>query len=244
MPLTYPTYYNTIRRRKQWAVPGFSPRSIAGLGLWYDASDLNTITHSLGAVSAWADKSGNSRTLSASAGTEPTTGTRTQNARNVLDFDGTDNSMVTAATFTYGASWTNFLVALNDDGADSTSQMMFTGEAFPTAYGRIVKLNTNVFRMRNGANLDRGVPDTSAHIYTVQYNGLSSLLRIDGTQQSTAGSAGTNSATVAFRIGADPDGPVSFWDGWIGEIIGYAAVLDATDIARVEGYLNRRWAIF
>lgn len=37
---------------------GFNPKSISGLALWLDASDLSTITLNGSNVSEWRDKSG------------------------------------------------------------------------------------------------------------------------------------------------------------------------------------------
>jgi len=61
---------------------------------WFDASDTSTITHSSGSVSQWDDKSGNDNDVIQSTGSnQPTTGTRTINSLNVLDFDG-DNRLL------------------------------------------------------------------------------------------------------------------------------------------------------
>lgn len=56
--------------------------------LWLDAADSSTITESGGAVSQWADKSGNERNFTGSGSTAPATGVSTQNNLNVLDFEG------------------------------------------------------------------------------------------------------------------------------------------------------------
>ena len=68
---------------------GFLPTNLTNLALWLDASDTASITHVAGAVSQWNDKSGNNNhALQSSAAAKPTTGTRTQNGLNVIDFDG------------------------------------------------------------------------------------------------------------------------------------------------------------
>src|SRR5574337_1119294 len=60
---------------------------------WYDASDSSTITQSGGLVSQLDDKSGRGNHLTGSGGDRPTTGTRTINGLNVLDFNGTSNQL-------------------------------------------------------------------------------------------------------------------------------------------------------
>ncbi len=72
------------------------------MALWLDAADTATITSASGAVSQWADKSGNGKHLSQStAGAKPTTGAETLDGKNVIAFDGSD--YLVAAT---AADWT------------------------------------------------------------------------------------------------------------------------------------------
>lgn len=68
----------------------FAPGADTALVGWWDASDTATITETGGAVSMWADKAG-AADLSQNVGArQPTTGVRTLNAANVIDFDGGD----------------------------------------------------------------------------------------------------------------------------------------------------------
>jgi len=223
----------------------FLPTDISGLAAWYDASDASTITDAgAGAVSQWTDKSGNARTLTqGTAGSRPTTGTRTQNGRNVLDFDGSADYMSASSAFTQGTSDTVFVVCLNDDGADSTSQVVYNSDDVSNAHCRLLKVSTNVWRATSGAALDAGTPNTSAHLLAGVFNGTSgSSLRLDGTSIAT-GSTGTNSASVSSHVGRNGAG-TAYWDGWVAEILHYDSVLSATDIARVEAFLNAKWAIY
>lgn len=94
---------------------GFSPTDVSGLALWLDASDLSTITHDAGAVSQWDDKSGNGYAFTqGTASEQPTTGA-TQNARNVLTFDGSGNLAASTASdwnfLSDGTQYTIFVVA-------------------------------------------------------------------------------------------------------------------------------------
>jgi hypothetical protein len=79
-------------------VPPWTPAAETSLEAWYDASDPATITASAGAVSQVADKSGHGRHLvQATSSAQPTTGVRTVNGRNALDFTAT-KTMVAAFT--------------------------------------------------------------------------------------------------------------------------------------------------
>ena len=66
----------------------FDPSSLTSLIAWYDASDSSTITDSGGAITSWADKSGNNNDLTRQG--NPVTGSSTQNSLNVIDLDGDD----------------------------------------------------------------------------------------------------------------------------------------------------------
>ena len=74
----------------------FTPSDIATFA-WYDASDESTISDTAGAVSQLDDKSSSGyHMVPKEPGNEPSTGTRTLNGLNVLDFDGvTDMLYVT-----------------------------------------------------------------------------------------------------------------------------------------------------
>jgi hypothetical protein len=95
-----------------------------GYSLWLDAADTTTITSSSGAVSVWTDKSTNAYTFSQATSTnQPTTGTRTINGRNVIDFDGTNDRLVlsqakTAFKFMNNSATTWFIVAQPDATSD------------------------------------------------------------------------------------------------------------------------------
>jgi len=67
---------------------GFSPRRIASLALWLDASADSSLTLNGSTVSEWRDLSGNARHfLQATAAQQPNATARTQNGRRVLDYE-------------------------------------------------------------------------------------------------------------------------------------------------------------
>ena len=79
--------------------------------LWLDASDSSTIEENGGKVSQWDDKSGNNNHLTqATDANQPTTGTRSQNGLNVLDFNGDYLTKV----FAVAQPYTVFAVAKSD----------------------------------------------------------------------------------------------------------------------------------
>lgn len=95
---------------------GWTPRDYGPI-LWFDASDLASITSAGGAVSAWANKAAPGATpanipqvVQATAAAKPGTGAVTQNGLNVLTFDGGD-CLTGAATNMNMGEYTAFVVA-------------------------------------------------------------------------------------------------------------------------------------
>jgi hypothetical protein len=76
----------------------FSPTDISNCELWLDASDASTINLGVGnGVATWEDKSGQGNDVSQGTGTnQPLTNTETLNGKNVLVYDGIDDSLVSA----------------------------------------------------------------------------------------------------------------------------------------------------
>jgi hypothetical protein len=95
------------------------PASIPGLALWLDAADAPTITHSGGAVSQWADKSGGgNHAAQGAAASQPATGANTINGKNVITFDGSSDRMTLSPGIPPGSGYTVFsVVSIGDNAA-------------------------------------------------------------------------------------------------------------------------------
>lgn len=73
------------------ALAGFTPLDDPLLVGWWDASETATITETAGAVSDWAARAGGVALVQTNLARQPTTGIRSLNGRNVIDFDGGDH---------------------------------------------------------------------------------------------------------------------------------------------------------
>ena len=214
----------------------FSPLDLSPT-LWLDASDTSTITEVGGAVSQWDDKSGSNLDLvQATAANQPTSGTRTLNGLNVLDFDGSD-WMRPAALSNITQPNTIFTVFDNDNAAVTAYLVDGFGNAatrhtFHFAFG-----GYSIFA---GSSLLAGTVDTNPHISRSVYDGASSNLFIDGVSTIT-GNAGSNSFDM-ITLGARIDNSSPF-DGAIAEIIVVDGTLTAGEIADTEQYLANKWGI-
>lgn len=233
----------TLLRKKG---PDFSPADLAGLALWLDASDLSTITHSGGAVSQWDDKSGNARHVTqGTASAQPTTGAATQNGKNVLSFDGNDTLSRTGMSVALSNTYTKILVASPSSGTDdylwqlaestATNQDSFITKYASKAYEQYV----------NGISTVRytvGAPgSTGANLVLTVRNGSAFSSRFNGA----ASGSQTGSATVlnwaSTYIGGSNAG--NTMTGTFSEVLLYARVLSADEIASVESYLASKWGV-
>jgi hypothetical protein len=221
---------------------GSLPFSVLGLSptLWVDASDTDTITESSGKVSQWDDKSGNGYDLTqATAAKKPTTGTRTLNGLNVLDFDVTTGLQVDFGA-DYSQPNTIFVVAQLDDLV--SSQTFFDGiTSVKRHIGQMYDLGAGInWRMDAGVNLYDGTPDTNAHLLRFVFNTTSSTLHVDGAS-TLSGNAGTK-VISGLTLGANYQ--VQFGiDGILAEAIFVDGTLTAGQISDTETYLADKWAI-
>src|SRR5262245_16672761 len=236
--LPAPTGYRDPQSSAHGYVPDLPV--LTDLWSWWDASDTSTITDAgAGAVSVWGDKSGNARDLSqGTGGNRPTTGTRTINGLNVIDFSGTNQWMSLSGGPTQG--WTMFVVALDDDGSGSPGRYLIghTG-AGNFAFGT---QPTNQWFMYAGTIQNGAATLTTAtHVLTTVWNGGTSVLRID-TAVDISASPGAGNPN-GFEVGGWASSGGTEWNGPIAEIIVYDTELSSDEITAVEQYLITKWAI-
>lgn len=222
---------------------GFSPKSIAGLQLWLDAADSSTISTGTG-VSEWRDKSSTgSKWVQAVGNEQPATSTQTINGRNVIEFDGSNDSLscvtplstsmplsffivqrITAVTF-FGMSYT----AGTSPGSFDVRQNASTGGL------NLVASSGNVF---NESTDRTGISDILSWI--VPASDSSTLFR-NGAPITVALGALKPVLTGTHYLGRRSDGFYGYVR--IAEIIAYNAVLSTVQRKAVESYLSKKWGI-
>ena len=213
----------------------FSPLDLSP-ALWLDASDTSTITEVGGAVSQWDDKSGNGNDVAqGTAALQPTTGTRTINGLNVLDFDGSDQLLVNGSTLSQPN--TIFLVASFDAGGGASPYAISSSGTNSTVFSL---LTTSSIRIFAGSNLVSSETCSFApQIYGAIINGASSVIRVDGV--ATSGDAGSASLTL-LSIGSSYNN-LQDLNGAIAEVIIVDGTLTAGQITATESYLADKWGI-
>ena len=216
---------------------GFNPKQISGLALWMDAPAYNAST------GTWSDKSGKARDFSqGTVGNRPIVSAVTQNGRSILQFDGSNDQLIHSSNFLQVANCTLFAAFRRLGGA----------------YGGVISSANNADRSP-GILIDssrggvRGYLNFAlAAISGVDVFNITSatvtdgtvVLFTNGTQISTSAvsntldTSGTTTAIGSYRTTA-----ANYLNGYIGEIIVYTQVLNASERKTVEGYLGKKWGI-
>jgi hypothetical protein len=217
---------------------------------WFDASDASTITESGGDVSQWDDKSGNSHSLTqGTASNQPTTGTRTVNGLNVIDFDGDDRIFTNDSIVSGNPDIVMAVVVVYDTNLNAaTDRIVQLGDGA----GRTVAITGGSagysFRFDNGNEVygatSNAAPLIQIGVRTAGSDYQSSQMFINGTESSrTSGSGDTNVPNINTGLSLGSGFTFAeYIDGVIGETI---IVEDSTLETRqkIEGYLAHKWGL-
>jgi hypothetical protein len=223
--------------------PEFLPSDLE-LSLWLDASDTSTIIEDpigSGSVSQWDDKSGNDNYATEStAAYQPTTGTRTMNSLNVLDFASNRLQGL------YNTALPCHIFAVAQLDATSANRSLVDGRS---SSRRIIgTTSANEWKITNsylaGTTITGGSVDTEAHVFHAYFdNGASSELFVDSVS-TIFGDAGTNGGSVSgITIGSSYVFTLDPWDGIIAEVAIVSGTLTAQEINNMEAYLANKWGI-
>ncbi|MDB2414011.1 LamG domain-containing protein, partial [Flavobacteriaceae bacterium] len=207
--------------------------------LWLDASHSSTIEENGGKVSQWNDKSGNGHHATQSTESlKPISGTRTINGNNALKFDGTDDRLENSS-LTTGQPFSVFAV-IKDDISSGSFRTWWSGDSGGNR-SFLQNNNGNIRTMWADSNVSNGSSTTNNEIWTAEFNGSSSVLYVDGTP-GTTGNVGDNSIN-GFWIGEENGSSEPNWNGLIGEILIFDAILSEADRQKIEGYLAHKWGL-
>ena len=216
-----------------------SPLQIGSVAAWYRAD--KGITTVAGAVTAWADQSGNGLTLVGVGSTAPTYNTTDSAFANhpSLSFDSATSQGLQTAPFTLPEPFT-FVVVGYDDGVHA-GYAATAGNEIWIIIGDGGQYGTEgVGSYKSGVALSANTPRIFVLTSPGTGGGNNQTFYINGTTQTAAsGTASYTAATTGLQIG---NGIISF-KGNIAEVILFSSVLSSTQINQINCYLSNRYAI-
>lgn len=256
--------FNLLRMRSP-----FQPSQIAGLNLWLDAADVNTLSIQSGNVVSWRDKSP-SNTLARAAALGAAGLPRYDTSLRSVIFNGSGYFSNTTLSYTLSSrsvfmvcsqttssttGFEGFLVFVNPTSAnldyDNQNAVVYTGR------GVNVQQNCSysVYYFQTGnpptntgdyvINYLTSTTPSPLAIYADMYASQSGTLFVNGTSVGTDTSVTIPGTSTGYILGARKPGtsttPTNPLFGNIYEIITYPSLLNPTQRQQVEGYLAWKW---
>lgn len=226
---------------------------VAGSWAWFDASDTATITGGA-TVTQWNDKSGNARNQTPGVAGSPSSGTRTHNGLNVIDFDGINDGLGRVAALGFGTStFTVFFVGGQDDNVSNAGLVTIhngaahdynNSDAF--VFGTANHAGSKVIGidMNNAAlTLAGGTGATPTAVWTLRKNGSAVAIFKNGVSVATGTIFATGTANAAMSICWRSLEAGNYLNGFAAEVIIYATALSDGDVALNYSYLGTKWAL-
>lgn len=231
----------------------FSPKKIAGLEAWYDASVASSVTLVSTFVSQWDDLSGNGLHLTQSVEANRP-GTGTINGLTAVDFDGSNDRLERSGyTGTVGTVFSVHSLDVYQNGMVYEFLKASGGSVYGMSMlARALGAGASEYTVagRNGAASSDSFNNGDQQIFNQQrlttqtYDGTTSITTVDGTN--LAGSTAvtlSNTATILLGARRQTSSYSLLLNGQIGEVVAYNRVLTASEIDKVESYLASKWGV-
>jgi len=228
----------------------FEPSDITGLQLWL-RSDAG-VTTSSGAVTDWADQSGNSNDASQStSASRPALNTTGQNGYPYLTFDGSDDYMLISSVLGLtDYPFTIFAVFNQDDSTTSEESVCGLNDNSATNEYHTLAADASGDLLRSASNSGTEYSSTKAYDpedFTVAVANFDSATSRTVYHQDGSGTTDTNSVAFSgnldeFLIGRlQQSGSTQDFTGDIYEILVYNSILSDNDRQKVLHYLNKKY---
>ena len=225
------------------------PKTIAGLTVWLDGSDISTlyqdsakttpVTADGDVVGAMADLSGNGNdVVQATTANKPLYKASIQNSLSVVRFDGV-NDYLAATAFTLNQPEHVFLVG--NVIAWTSNDYIWDGNTLD-----LMGLYSQVpdrLALYAGAGGPFIVPTPGTYLLiSAVFDGASSDIRLNGGAAVT-GNVGANNAG-GLTVGANGGHAAGFGNIEVGEMLVYNVELTGADLTTIKNYLNEKWNIY
>jgi len=239
----------------------FSPANLSGLSLWLKADA--GVTTSGSNVTAWADQSGNGRTVTLT--NSPTFTASSINGKPTIDFNGS-TQYVNALTPAFAGNNNFSLIwvfkyvgdSVNSDPYDpyspSVSFLSDTGDdqgtfhyikndsKFPASYPMFLTQGWTQYDYNEGFTYSDG-SNYILEFISNQSSGFYSVFRNATLEGSEAIGTAASSDVIGIRIAGQED-PPRFGNIKMAEIIVYNSTLTSPQLTQIRNYLNTKYAIY
>jgi len=242
--------------RQQVAVAGggaWTPASVT-TAFWYKSDDTGTLTCTGGCtngneVTAWADKSGNARTLSKVSTNGPDYNTGILNSKACVHFDYTEPNAMTTASFTLAQPFLimtviktksnpqvrNFGILVDDvAGTGNRPVMLFNVFSASDQPGIFAGTATRTVGVSLSAN--------TGYMYYGGFNGASSVTKVSGTAEQSGTDIGSNGFTTGFLLASTGADPATTLDAYVCEIFAIPSY-SGTDLTNAIAYVQSEWGV-
>jgi len=244
----------------------WSPQQVSPAG-WWDASDPDSFTaDESGFISQWSDRSGNGRhAIQATQAHKPTTGTRTFNGMNVVNFPGNGPHLEVQNIVGLDLEARDFYYVVKGDLGLYSKVIFQHGEGVYALYGnnpgqiqhsgggaylsvRTTAGYANQLYMYTDPNLNPSV-DSEPHVYNTRWaRNVAHSLDRDGIKASVNTGIPIDGQLPVdnfmnlggeFRAG-EPSSPELGFVGFIAEFLMLDQYLSTADKRKMEGYLAHK----
>lgn len=235
-----------------YSVPVWTPLAVSGCVGWFAADKISGIADA-GAVTTWSDASGaGNDATQGTSGKRPLYYSDYQNGLPVVYFDGTDDTLVTAAGL-WSGSQARALFAVFKPASASVAKQIAGQSTSSTALttfelAEFTTAGNDPCGLFPGNTLgDPALPsnNTEWKCGGLTYDGATAYLYRNGVLLNSAALA-LNTTSAGFRLGSKLAGGVEsrFWNGPIAEVIAYSSLPSASEIAAIFQYLNAKWGLY
>jgi len=245
------------------------PMTVSGLALWLDATTGlydsttggNLVTTNGAAVARWEDQSDNGRNFTQStSNNQPILVSAGLNGNTTISFDGTNDLLALSSNSLLQniSGYTGFFVRKTKtsvsvlefifaNAAGASTRFDFNTQSSNRPGIRVRRLGADTLTNIQGSNSQTTAGTFELFTTLIDHSVTTGTLFKNGTQLATntsllaSGNSSNDSRTSsigAFTTGTQPA------DIEVAEILIYHSALDSTDRAKIETYLNEKWAIY
>ena len=225
---------------------GWTPRQLPDLGLWLDASDAATVTVATG-VSVWADKSGNGRNAAQAVGGKQPAYSSTINGKNVVTFQGTDDTMQIGANAVFNAT-SQTIIIVSRQAAAANESLWYKADS-NSAVGVIIRYRSGTtfwhYQKNDASATTLGYAantNTNANVYATVLEPAAQAGYVNGSQVASATLTTAYDNNSGPWLGSRRD-IGEYLNGDVAEIIFYDRALTTAERQKIEGYLAWKWGL-